>query len=525
MHKTFIYPIYLTFFAIILGGCNSPRNQQNAETENATQPEVVNTKDSLVKGKLLYATYCKGCHILPDPQRLPKEVWGKGILPIMAIRMGIKNPDLGRLISPEEKKIEDENNLIPNEPLVNTSDFELIKQYIFSVAPDSLPYAKERLNRNKALTQFSRKNITLDSSSPSLITGIRFNSTTKTLWISNMNNRVLKWKWNKGIIGSQNVSSSVVDFTFLKNKTYLTQIGSLMPTELSTGSLTEFGNNNKPILEKLHRPVCAVAEDLNNDGIPEIVVGNFGKNLGSLSLYKKSTNNLEYKEEPLLSVPGTVKCFFRDMNNDGRKDMIALFSQADESVYIFFQQDNLKFKAHRILRFPPDNGTTDMVFTDYNKDGLIDIVTANGDNADYSNVLKTYHGIRVHINKGDNVFKEAFFYPVYGATKVLAEDFDQDGDVDFAINCFYSDFGALLSESFVYLENKDTKNYKFTSFTRSSDLPAKSLTLEKADIDGDGDIDIIMGNFAASPVKLPAQLDRQWKQARYGLIILENKLR
>jgi hypothetical protein len=61
------------------------------------------------------------------------------------------------------------------------------------------------------------------------------------------------------------------------------------------------------------------------------------------------------------------------------------------------------------------------------------MVTANGDNADYSIVLKNYHGIRVHINQGNNEFKETFFYPVYGATRLLAEDFDQDGDIDFAI--------------------------------------------------------------------------------------------
>lgn len=522
MYKTFAAPFYLSFLIVICLGCNSPIKKQKVEPE--TQNEDLSTKDSLIKGKLLYATYCENCHILPDPTRLPKEVWDKGILPLMAIRMGIQNPDVVRVISPEEKKIEDENNLIPKKPIIKESDYELIKQYILNVAPDSLPYAKERLNRNQALTQFNRRNITIDPSSPSFITGIKYNSNTKTLWISNMNNQVLKWKWNKGVVATENVSSAVVDFTFWKNKTYLTQIGSLMPTELSTGLLTESGKNDKPILENLHRPVCAVAEDLNNDGIPELVVGNFGKNLGSLSLYKKSKINNDYKEEPLLSFPGTVRCFFRDMNNDGRKDIIALFAQADESVYIFFQHDNLEFKAKRILRFPPDNGTTDMVFADYNKDGLIDIITANGDNADYSNVLKKYHGIRVHINQGNNVFKEAFFYPVYGATKVLAEDFDKDGDTDFAINCFYSDFGALLTESFVYLKNQDAKSYKFTSFINSNELPAKSLTLEKADIDGDGDMDIIMGNFAASPVRVPEHLDQQWKQAKYGLIILENKL-
>jgi hypothetical protein len=298
-----------------------------------------------------------------------------------------------------------------------------------------------------------------------------------------------------------------------------------MPTELSNGSFDlSTGSGAQPVLNNLHRPVCSLMEDLDNDGIPEIIVGNFGKNLGSLSLFKKAKNDGSYQEQKILSVPGCVKLFLKDMDGDGRKDIVALFAQSDESVYIFFQKDNLQFEAKRILRFPPDYGTTDLVLTDFNKDGLMDIVTANGDNADYSIVLKNYHGIRVHINQGNNEFKETFFYPVYGATRVLAEDFDQDGDIDFAISCFYPDFGRLLTESFVYLQNDNSAKYQFTSFTNQSGLPVKSLTLEKADIDGDGDMDIILGNFAESPIQVPGYLKDKWKAAKYGLIIFENQL-
>jgi hypothetical protein len=213
------------------------------------------------------------------------------------------------------------------------------------------------------------------------------------------------------------------------------------------------------------------------------------------------------------------------MDKDGRKDIVALFSQADESVYVFFQKPGLKFEAKRVLRFPPDHGTTDMFMIDYNKDGLTDIITANGDNADYSIVLKEFHGLRIHLNKGNNRFEEVFFYPIYGATKVLAEDFDKDGDVDFAVNCFYPDFGPLLPESFTYLQNDNSSKYLFSSYVNSNDLPVKSLSLEKGDIDNDGDTDIILGNFSESPIAVPPQLDVMWKQAEYGLIIFENKLK
>jgi hypothetical protein len=316
----------------------------------------------------------------------------------------------------------------------------------------------------------------------------------------------------------------VVDFTFYKNKIYLTHIGDLLPSELSKGLFTDANGNGKPILKNLHRPVHTLMEDLNDDGIPEILVANFGKNLGSLSLYIKTKKD-GYVENRLLAAPGAVKIIIEDMNNDGLKDIIALFAQADESVYIFFQKLGLKFEAKKVLHFPPDFGSTDMVMVDYNKDGLTDIVTANGDNADYTMVLKNYHGIRIYLNKGNNIFEETFFYPVYGATKVLAEDFDKDGDIDFAINCFYPDFGALLSESFVYLQNDVSDKYVFSSYINQNELPVKSLALEKGDIDGDGDIDIILGNFSESPTPVPPKLKAIWQQVNYGLIIFENKLK
>jgi hypothetical protein len=226
-----------------------------------------------------------------------------------------------------------------------------------------------------------------------------------------------------------------------------------------------------------------------------------------------------------MQLPGATKVYIKDMDSDGKKDIVALFAQADESIYIFYNKGNLNFEPKRVLRFPPDYGTTDMVLVDYNKDGLLDIATVHGDNADYSIILKSYHSIRLHMNEGKDSFKEKFFYPMYGVTKLLAEDFDEDGDIDFAASAFYPDYGALLDESFVYLENIDSRAFKFQSYIDKTHLAVKSLSLEKADIDGDGDIDILLGNFAFSPVKAPNALEEKWKAAPYGIIVFKNKLR
>ena len=478
------------------------------------------------EGKTLFTAYCASCHMLPDPGSLTKRIWMNHVLPVMAARMGIIYPNYDPLrgLSDEERAIVKQNNIIPEHPVLTNEEWSKLVSYILVNAPDSVTADKTRLTRDSPLKQFTREDIQLDTVTPSLITGLGYNTQTNTLWIGNFYNRVYTWKQDKGVIKNIKTESPVVNFNFFEGGTYFTEIGKLYPTELSIGSYAKYNDTSvAALLTSLHRPVDAQIEDLNNDGTPEIVVCNFGNKLGSLSLYKKSKTG-KYGEQVLLPLAGAVKCYVKDMDGDGKKDIVAMFSQGDESVWIFYQKDNLKFKAKRVLRFPPNYGTTDMVLVDYNHDGLTDIVTVHGDNADYSNILKAYHGIRLHINQGNDVFKEKFFYPIYGVTKVLAEDFDKDGDIDFAASAFFPDFGQLLDESFIYLENTDAAKFTFKPYILKSAVPLKSLTLIKADIDNDGDMDIIAGNFAQSPGPVPKDLDLKWKTAKYGLTIFRNQL-
>jgi len=495
----------------------------NSFTTKVPKPKAASGDD----GRTLYGSYCSICHMTPDPASLTKTVWRMHVLPVMASRMGIIYPGFDPLrgLSWEEKVIVNNNHIIPEKPYMSNEDWDKIVKYVLENAPDSIPLDKKRLTRNSPLKQFVRENIPIENSGrPSLITGLEYDNNTKTLWIGDFYNNLYNWKYGKGITKTAKSLTPVVDFNFYKGATYLTQIGKLYPTELSIGTYSAYNDTSlSTVLRLLHRPVHAEIEDLDGDGIPEIVMCNFGNKIGSLSLFKKDKSG-QYQEQVLLNQPGSLKCYVKDMDGDGKKDIVAMFAQGDESVYIFYQKDHFKFKAKRVLRFPPDYGTTDMVLVDYNHDGLTDIVTVHGDNADFSPILKPYHGIRININQGNGVFKEKFFYPIYGVTKVVADDFDKDGDIDFAASAFFPDFSKLGEESFVYLENIDEKNFKFKPYTLKSDTPVKSLTLEKADIDGDGDMDIIAGNFAQSPGPVPKDMDQKLKSAKFGLIIFKNQL-
>ena len=265
--------------------------------------------------------------------------------------------------------------------------------------------------------------------------------------------------------------------------------------------------------------------DLNNDGVDELLVANYGHRSGTLSLYTRPATEGQYTEKVLLNIPGAVKCYVRDMNGDGRKDIVALFAQNDESVYIFYQTGNLTFKPERVLQFEPQYGTSDFIVLDYNKDGIDDLAVVHGDNADYSYCLKSFHGLRLFLGGKKGGYKEAFFFPMYGATRVQADDFDQDGDIDFAVSAFFPELTYLASESFIYLENTESSRFRFTPHTIKTAIPVKSLTLEKADIDGDGDQDLVLGQFAYSPVAVPPALQQQWNSVDYKVVVLLNQHR
>lgn len=114
-------------------------------------------------------------------------------------------------------------------------------------------------------------------------------------------------------------------------------------------------------------------------------------------------------------------------------DIVALFGQGDEGIYTYYNEGQGKFKEVRTLRFPASFGSSFFALYDFNADGHEDILYTCGDNADYSPILKPYHGIRIFTNDGKNNFKQTWFYPLHGAYKALPVDFDRDGDVDLAL--------------------------------------------------------------------------------------------
>lgn len=475
----------------------------------------------------LYNTYCTSCHLAPSINDLPKSIWEKSILPEMGARMGIRENgfDPYKGMSFTEQAAMMQTGIYPSKALIAAEDWQLLKQYILNLAPDSLA-GMEDMKATEALTQFVPDPITLDTKEGAFFTYLSFDSESKQLLLGDVNGNIVSYdSKNDTVIRLARFRSPIVDFDQGTTANYATMIGSLAPTALNNGAVFKLSDEKAgPVADGLHRPSNTLVADLNKDGVDEIVVSEFGDLTGQISLFVENTDGA-YSKQVLLNQPGAIRVLARDMDKDGLPDLIVSTSQGDEGIAILYQQEGLEFKVDKVLRFSPVYGTSWFEMIDYDGDGDDDIVTVNGDNADESYVLKPYHGIRIYLNNGNNHFEEQYFYPFYGATRVVANDFDQDGDVDFAVLSTFPDFSVRPLRSFVYLENVNSNAFEFRAHGFEQSNWAPWFLMEACDYDHDGDDDIVLSAFSIGFTAVPEDLEAYWKEKNLDLMVLENKLK
>ena len=212
--------------------------------------------------------------------------------------------------------------------------------------------------------------------------------------------------------------------------------------------------------------------------------------------------------------------YIRDFNGDGLQDIIGLMGQAREGVFIYYNRGDGTFEESYVVQWPPSYGAAHLSVVDFDGDGDLDLLTANGDNADYALTLKRYHGVRLYLNDGANRFAEAYFFPLNGAYKAQAADFDGDGDLDIAAIGFFADFADSPEEAFVYLENAG--GMRFAPSTFDGSLKGRWLTMDVGDVDLDGDEDIVLGSFAMGWSNVSEELEASWRRGP-SVLILKNR--
>ena len=460
-----------------------------------TEESYVPPKPSGKSGSELAQIYCSSCHQFPEPTLLPKNIWKNGVLPNMALRLGLEadNFKLYSKYSEEELPIILGGNIYPEKPQIDIEDWQKIIKYYVDNAPENpIPQVKKE-KVTVAFSGFEINKIYGNIQKVPSVSCVKFNPTTKETYIAwrGNNSFIKKYDSKFSVIDSIPTTSPVSDISFKNNSLDILTLGIMDPTDLSKGSLVKINSKkgSKIILDKLTRPVQMSYGDLNQDTVEDILICNFGNEIGNLTWYEGGN----MKPHLLKYLPGARQTYIKDMNGDKIPDIVVLMSQAREGVFIFYNKGNGNFDEKQVLEFSSVYGSSYIDLVDFNKDGFMDIIYANGDNADLSISLKAFHGIRVFLNDTKNHFKQSYFFPMHGAAKAVATDFDMDGDLDIAAISFFTNPKQTPHEGFLMLNNQGNNQFKVSTFKESNF--GKWMVMDVADVDNDGDSDIILGSF------------------------------
>lgn len=478
------------------------------------------------------------------PDILPKNSW-ETALAYMGYMLGMENidylaehPEFGRQNVESKLTYLIEENMVPDEPLVSASDWDTLRYYyVESAAPEPLPQAaKPSLAWDLPQFDIVHSDYRAD---PAVTTMVHIRDATGEAYIGDSAAHTLAVLGSDGQLKAEprrfGPAMSPVGIEFDGDSAFVASIGDIFGDLTSADKIATISRLSplnqgidaagiSVLIDDIYRMAGMDSADLNGDGIVDFVVCGFGLRQGNVALYESRPDG-SYREHVLIDRPGAVTAKFHDFNGDQHLDIAVLLSDAREGFYILLNDGANHFESTTIFETHPSYGHTYFELQDFNSDGLMDILTVNGDNVDSDpyNTLKNYHGIRVYLNHGDLSFEEAYFFPMYGAFGARAADFDNDGDLDIAAISFFPNFAVDRRESFVYLQNNG--ELEFSAFTTAELVNGRWMTIGAGDLDADGDVDIVLGG-AHIPTGMFAHMDvyRSLAESAPSILVLENTL-
>lgn len=546
-------PILAAITALFLFSCDSKppsdtkskRTDSNAIEQTTTElkeiePEYIRQimaeapKPGDSEGRRAALQHCQGCHVFVEPELLTKRVWRNFVFPRMGAFLGMHHAGYKSWVEAgnieEEKRIIEAAGVYPNKALVPPADWDSLTAWYLRQAPDSFESVKSPING--VSDQFEVSDLDYKRLAPTT-SSVKIDEEKKRLFIGDMIRHDLHILSSTGErIQTIQLESPPSDFVLKDGKLWLTQMGFLFPSDVPRGELVSFPEQPGSMkfkekfdrhLLRLMRPTHINYYDFDGDGREDYFISEFGNQVGRIALYFKN-KDAGFDRVILMKEPGAMTSQVHDFNRDGLMDIAIITGQNKEGVHIFYNQGKRKFKHSYAISLPPCYGSSYFELADFNGDGFMDIIATNGDNGDYFFLLKPYHGIRIYENNGKGGFEESWFFPMNGAFKAIAEDFDQDGDLDIAAISMFADYKDQIEQGFIYLENQGGE-YNFEAKTIERVEDGRWLTMDAGDLDGDGDKDVVIGNFVQGPSKVDSALLESWIQKKTPILFLENKTR
>lgn len=505
-----------------------------------SQNEPVLTDERLIEGKRLSRLHCSSCHVYPEPGLLTKNTWTSETLPAMGPLLGIysHNGIQYRYAANPSQTQYLPSDYYPAEPELNSEEWQKILDYYEHAAPEFLiPAAREPEIVVDSL--FFRSHIPhYEAGAVPVVTMVKFDPGNRLIYVSDSNSNGLNvFDENLEQTNLIDFSSPVTSIQFLENSAkpglrnmLLTFIGHLDPSDAPLGSVSkgwydpstgEADIRSIVYKDSLTRPVDSQFADLTGNGLDDLLIAEFGNRVGRFSWLENTGDGFDPKRNILVDTPGCIQSYILDITNNGLNDIVTLCTQIDQSIYLFKNHGNGIFEKQTLKKFDITAGSSSFELHDFNGNGHLDILYTSGDNADYSKIYKPYHGVYIFINDGNFNFTEEWFYPINGAYRAIARDFNKNGHLDLAVIAYFADFVRRPQEGFIFFKNEG--GFSFIPYHHPASRIGRWLTMDVADWTGNGYEDIVLGNFPLGPDIGADPFRMSWSE-RPQFLLLENRM-
>jgi hypothetical protein len=450
---------------------------------------------------------CSGCHAFPPPDILPRESWRDEFVRMMYFREGRQAPNMP--VSRYSRTVQ----LPP--------DMQQALPFFTSRAPERLPPPEPWPEAGGSPVLFGRSGLSLPDMPPTpAVSHVQLEDVDGDKRLD-----VLGTDMRQGLVFSGRPSNpgsplSIVASIPHPSHVTLTDVDRDGLKDLLVGDLGEFfpGDHDKGAviwlrglatgkfgatwLDGWPRVADVETADFNGDGKNDLAVAAFGwQKTGHVSIVEnRTTNPLQpaFTNHTIDARPGAIHIIPADLNADGKMDFVTVLAQDHETVLAYLNKGtgDFTFEQKVIYRAPhPNWGSSGIQLVDLDKDGDLDVLLTHGDTFD-DGLVKPYHGIQWLENKGAYPFVDHTVAQMPGVHRAEPADIDGDGDLDIvacALLAGGSDVDEKTLPALVWLEQ--TKPGTFARHTIEMGAP-RHATLDVGDIDGDGDIDIVVGNFS-----------------------------